>query len=669
MRVALIAFIFLSFHAASQQVKVIGRVTDKRSKVLDNVVVRDANDTSRFVLTNTLGVYEFYANPGDTLNLIFELNDLKERYNLILENKTVQRIQDVKFNFILEREVVVDAKRTDPFEIPKLPKYDVQKIPMGSVERSLVYTTAAVSNNELTSNYNVRGGSYDENLVYVNGFNIYRPFLTRSGQQEGMSFINSALVSSIRFSAGGFDAQYGDRLSSVLDIEYKTPNSLRGSGMASLLGVESHLEHAPSNRLNFLVGARYRANGYLLNSLPAKGAYNPVFWDAQFLTNYAVTENITWSVIGHFSSNDYRFAPQTQKTDFGTANEAYSFMIYFDGQERSRFQTMMGGTSLKWKVNKKLDLDFYSTVFNTDEREYYDIQGQYYINELETDPSKEEYGDSIAVLGVGTFLNHARNRLNATIFNVYHNGKYLIKNKYIDDDRTKFRNQTFQWGANLQHDQFYDVLSEWKMIDSAGYSQPQASPNQVELYETIKGKLDLAALRYTGFIQLNSSWSNTKRNYVATVERKKGFIFRKTIETVSDTIRESNARWALSLGARTGYTTANNEFYITPRASVSYFPRIYMFNNGKLKRRDLKLRLASGLYYQPPFYREFRTFDGNLNLNVKSQKSFHAITGADVFFNMWDREVPFKFTAEAYFKYLWDVNPYEIDNVRTRYYA
>ena len=669
MRVALIAFIFLSFHAASQQVKVIGRVTDKRSKVLDNVLVRDARDTSYFVLSNTLGVYEFNANQGDTLHLIFELNDLKEQINVIVENKQVQRIPDVKFNFILEREVVVDARRTDPFEIPKLPKYDVQKIPMGSVERSLVYTTAAVSNNELTSNYNVRGGSYDENLVYVNGFNVYRPFLTRSGQQEGMSFINSALVSSIRFSAGGFDAQYGDRLSSVLDIEYKTPNSLRGSVMASLLGVESHLEHAPSNRFNFLVGARYRANGYLLNALPAKGAYNPVFWDAQFLTNYAVTENVTWSVIGHFSSNDYRFAPQTQKTDFGTANEAYSFMIYFDGQERSRFQTMMGGTSLKWKVNKKLDLDFYSTVFNTDEREYYDIQGQYYINELETDPSKEDYGDSIAVLGVGTFLNHARNRLNATIFNVYHNGKYLIKNKYVDDNRTKFRNQTFQWGANLQHDQFHDVLSEWKMIDSAGYSQPQASPNQVELYETIKGKLDLAAFRYTGFIQLNSSWSNTKRNYVASVERKKGFVFRKTIETVSDTIRESNARWALSVGARTGYTTANNEFYITPRASVSYFPRVYMFNNGKLSRRDLKLRFASGLYYQPPFYREFRTFDGNLNLNVKSQKSFHAITGADVFFNMWDREVPFKFTAEAYFKYLWDVNPYEIDNVRTRYYA
>jgi hypothetical protein len=669
MRVALIALIFLSFHAASQQVKVIGRVTDKRSKVLDNVLVRDTRDTSYFVLSNSLGVYEFNAIQGDTLHLVFELNDLKEQINVIVDNRQVQRIQDVKFNFILEREVVVDAKRTDPFEIPKLPKYDVQKIPMGSVERSLVYTTAAVSNNELTSNYNVRGGSYDENLVYVNGFNVYRPFLTRSGQQEGMSFINSALVSSIRFSAGGFDAQYGDRLSSVLDIEYKTPNSLRGSVMASLLGVESHLEHAPSNRFNFLVGARYRANGYLLNALPAKGAYNPVFWDAQFLTNYAVTENVTWSVIGHFSSNDYRFAPQTQKTDFGTANEAYSFMIYFDGQERSRFQTMMGGTSLKWKVNKKLDLDFYSTVFNTDEREYYDIQGQYYINELETDPSKEEYGDSIAVLGVGTFLNHARNRLNATIFNVYHNGKYQIKNKYVDDDRTKFRNQTFQWGANLQHDQFYDVLSEWKMIDSAGYSQPQASPNQVELYETIKGKLDLAAFRYTGFIQINSSWSNTKRNYVASVERKKGFIFRKTIETFTDTIRESNARWALSIGARTGYTTANNEFYITPRASVSYFPRVYMFNNGKLSRRDLKLRFASGMYYQPPFYREFRTFDGNLNLNVKSQKSFHAITGADVFFNMWDREVPFKFTAEAYFKYLWDVNPYEIDNVRTRYYA
>ncbi len=653
----------------SQETLVYGRCTDKKGKALENVSVSVKSDSSRIVFTNVKGEFEMRVASSMTIELVYRANDLKEERSYQIESKTSQKLPDVKFNFVSIVEVDVEARRQDPFELPKLPKYDVQKIPMGSVERSLVYTTAAVSNNELTSNYNVRGGSYDENLVYVNGFQVYRPFLTRSGQQEGMSFVNSALVESISFSAGGFDAQYGDRLSSVLDIKYKRPNSLKGSAMASLLGVESHIEHAPTSRFDFMAGARYRANGYLLNSLPAKGSYNPVFWDAQILTNYAITEKLTWSLLGHFSSNDYRFSPETQKTDFGTANEAYSFMIYFDGQENSRFQTMMGGTSLKWKPNKRLDLDCYATVFNTDEREYYDIQGQYFINELEKDPSKENYGDSVAVLGIGTFLTHARNRLNATIINTYHNGRYQLKNGYKDDERTKFRNHSLLWGANFQHDQFSDTLSEWKMIDSAGYSQPQASPNEVELYETIKGRLTLSDYRLTSFVQVNASWSNTKRELAVTARRKKGFIVRKEVESRTDTIRESNAKWALSMGVRSGYTSANNEFFLTPRMAVSFFPRVYMLNRGKVTRRDVRYRLASGMYYQPPFYREFRTFNGALNMNVKSQKSVHVITGTDVYFNMWDREVPFKFTAEAYFKYLWDVNPYEIDNVRTRYYA
>jgi hypothetical protein len=484
-----------------------------------------------------------------------------------------------------------------------------------------------------------------------------------------MSFINSALVKSVRFSAGGFDSQYGDKLSSVLDIEYKTPEKLKGSAMASLLGVETHFEHNPTSRFDYLIGARYRSNGYLLNSLPAKGAYNPVFWDAQFLTNFAVTENIKWSVIGHFSSNNYRFAPQTQETDFGTANEAYSFKIYFDGQEQTRFQTMMGGTSLKVKAGKKTQLDFYATVFNTNEREYFDIQGQYFINELETDPSKENYGDSIAVLGIGTFLNHARNKLNATILNVYHNGQFILKNEFKEEERIHFVSHTMLWGVNFQHDDFYDVLSEWKMIDSAGYSVPQGTSNQVELFETIKGQLSLQSNRFTSFVQMNSSWLNTKRDYPVEISIKEKVKGKKVLKTYRDTIVESSARFTFSYGTRAGYTTVNQEAYLTPRASISYFPRLYMVSNGKIKRRDMGIRLSSGLYYQPPFYREFRTFDGQLNLNVKSQKSYHLVAGTDIFFNLWNRDVPFKFTAEAYYKYLWDVNPYEIDNVRTRYYA
>jgi hypothetical protein len=662
-------FVFITFGFFAQEVRISGRCVDKRGKGLFDVQVYANKGIPALVFTDQNGVYEFIALKNDTIQLRYTASDYLEKRTIIVTEDQFQRLPDVKFSIQQQDIINVNARRIDPFEIPTLPYYDVQNIPMGSIERSLVYTTAATSNNELTTNYNVRGGNYDENLVYVNGFNIYRPFLTRSGQQEGMSFINSALVKSVKFSGGGFDAMYGDKLSSVLDIEYKTPKSFNGSLMASLLGVEAHVEQEVNSRFNYLVGARYRSNGYLLNSLPTKGSYNPVFWDAQFLTNYALNENVTWSLIGHFSSNNYRFSPQSQETDFGTANEAYSFRIYFEGQEQTRFQTMMGGTSVKWKVSEKTKLDFYATVFNTNEREYFDIEGQYYINELETDPSKEEYGDSIAVLGIGTFLNHARNKLNATIINVYHNGSHEFSNGFKNNENTKFSSQMLKWGVNFQHDDFYDVLSEWKMVDSSGYSLPQTNSGQIILYETIKGKLNLTSERFTGFLQWNGSWSKIKRDTIVSLNYKLKSENGKQVKTLQDTIRESVGRWALSLGTRAGYTTANQEFFITPRATVTYFPRAYMVNKGKIARRDLSYRFSTGMYYQPPFYREFRTFDGQLNLNVKSQKSYHAVLGTDVYFNMWERDVPFKFTAEMYYKYLWDVNPYEIDNVRTRYYA
>ena len=647
---------------------VVGKCTDKRNKGLSNVRVYQVEKPFNTSFTNEEGFYQLSVDRGDTVSIEFIIGDFNER-RIISTFKDTIRLADVRFSFIEEQAIKVQATRTDPFEIPKLPYVDLQKLPMPSVERTLVYTTAATSNNELTTNYNVRGGSYDENLVYVNGFAIYRPFLTRSGQQEGMSFINTALVQNIRFSAGGFDSQYGDKLSSVLDIDYKTPDHFEASAMASLLGVEAHSAGNPSSRFNYLVGARYRSNGYLLNALPTKGSYNPVFWDAQVLTNYALTENLTWSVLGHFSSNNYRFAPESQETDFGTANEAYSFNVYFDGQEQSRFQTLMGATALKWKASKRTQLDFYASVFNTNEREYFDIQGQYYINELETDPSQEQYGDSIAVLGVGSFLNHARNQLNATILSIYHNGKHVLRTGYTDDARENFRNQSILWGINYQQDDFYDVLSEWKMIDSAGYSLPQGTDDQIDLFESIKSKLSLQSSRLSGYAQFNSIWSSTKRNLPVRLTKKIKQNGQKIKREYVDTIRESNARWALNIGSRAGYTSMNEEMYVTPRLSLSYFPRAYMVRNGRIKRRDLVVRIASGMYYQPPFYREFRTFDGQLNLDVKAQKSVHIIGGTDVFFNMLNREVPFKFTAEAYYKYMWDINPYEIDNVRTRYYA
>ena len=660
----------LSICGIAQQITIVGSCIDKRGNPLENVQVDANSKPAIIVYSDSTGAYRFITETFDTLKIKLSIDGYRETRLIFRgDNESLSyQIKAVQFPIQQERTVTVISTKDDPFEITKLAPFDPQRI-TGSVERTLTLITAAVSNNELTTNYNVRGGNYDENLVYVNGFMVYRPFLTRSGQQEGMSFIHSALVESVKFSAGGFDAQYGDKLSSVLDIEYKTPKSTKGSAMLSLLGTEVHAEQAVSKKFNYIAGARYRSNGYLLNSLPTKGSYNPVFMDGQFLTNYQLNPKLTWSVLGHFSSNNYQFIPQTAVTDFGTANEAYSFRIYFDGQESTRFQTMMGGTALKYQASKNTDLDFYATIFNSNEKEYFDIQGQYYINELEMDPSKETYGDSIAVLGIGTFLNHARNQLNATITNIYHQGEHRVYANFKDFEKRHFYTSTINWGVNYQHDVFTDVLSEWKMIDSAGYSIPQASPNQVELFETIKSELSLVGERATAYGQWNQSWTNIHRNHAVAIQQKTKFNGIKTTKLFNDTISESAKKIALSLGLRSGYTSVNNEFYLTPRAALIFYPRNYMVHNGRITKRNISYRLASGLYYQPPFYREFRTLEGTLNTQVKSQKSFHLVASTDLLFSMWNRENPFKVSGELFYKYLWDVNPYEIENVRTRYYA
>lgn len=655
---------FLSI-AWGQNVQLTGFCVDKKGKPISEVQIK--SNQVLLCLSDANGKYQFNGNFGDTLNLVFQYGIFQETRIIVVNRNVEQKIPAILFQIQQSEQVIIQRIKEDPFDLIELPKIDLQQ--MISVEKYLTLTKPAVSNNELTSNYNVRGGNYDENLVYVNGFQVFRPFLTRSGQQEGMSFIHSSLVESIKFSAGGFDAEYGDRLSSVLDIKYKTPTAFRSSVAVSLLSEEAHIEGSVKDRFTFLVGGRYRSNGYFLNSLPTKGAYNPVFSDAQLLTEYAINPKLKWSILAHYSNNNFRFAPQTSITDFGTANEAYSFRIYFDGKESTRFQTIMVGTALKYKPTEKTNLDFYISGFNSDEREYFDIQGQYYINELETDPSQEEYGDSIAVLGIGTFLNHARNRLNADIFSAYHQGTHILKKDYIDYGRSHFVFSELRWGVAYELNQFVDVLSEWKMIDSAGYSLPQSSPNEIELFETIKSNLSLVNHKTTGYFQWNFSKSKTSFGKVVNLKNTIKVNGVKTSQFFTDTIRESATKLAFSIGNRLGYTSINNEFYLTPRLSVSYFPRAYMLKNNKVVRRNLSYRFASGLYYQPPLYREFRTVGGQLNTQVQSQKSLHVVLGTDLYFNMWERESPFKFSGELFYKYLWDVNPYEIENVRTRYYA
>lgn len=657
----------LAMQFCSQVNNIRGICIDNKGKPIENVFIKSNTIPIQNTYSDENGMYNFSFRIGDSVELVYQANEIIKKEKVLI-TKGMKLFPEISFSIQQQQGVDVIQDRETPFELESLPVIDAQRI-TGSVEKGLVLTTAATSNNELTSNYNVRGGNYDENLVYVNGFLVYRPFLTRSGQQEGMSFIHSALVRSVRFSAGGFDAQYGDKLSSVLDISYKDPQSFKSSLMLSLLGVEVHAEQKVNERFSYIAGARYRSNGYFLNSLPTKGAYNPVFMDGQIATKTKLSKKLNLNTLLHYSSNNYRFSPQTSETDFGTANEAYSFRIYFDGQEQTKFETMMGGVSLNWQPSDKTKLDLYATAFQTTEREYFDIQGQYYINELETDPSKEEFGDSIAVLGIGTFLNHARNRLDATIINIYHNGEQVLHNGFIDQKKEKYRNRTLKWGLSFQADEFQDVLSEWRMIDSAGYSVPQNNPNEIELFETIKGDLSLNNQRYTGFLQLNSIWSKTRKNIFITRSYKVGEHGDKEKLTLSDTVKESSSKLALRIGTRGGYTTINNEFYLTPRVALVYYPSAFVVKNKSLKKRNISYRLSSGMYYQPPFYREFRYFDGTLRTNVQSQKSLHIVAGIDFYFNMWQRELPFKFSGELYCKYLWDVNPYQIENVRTRYYA
>ncbi len=664
----------LTYPVFGQNVTYKGRVIDIKQAGLSDIEIRIPSKDTVFY-TNKNGDYSIEAQAKDTFTIVY----FADRYTPIQKqfvdgskynNQRFLNAIQFKIESISGVEVIRQAEK--PFELDKLEIRDWQVLPIQNIEQALVFTTAARSSNELTSNYNVRGGNYDENLIYVNGFQIYRPFLTRAGQQEGMSFINSSLVESLSFSAGGFDAHYGDKLSSVLDINYRKPEPFRASIMASLLGAEAHIEQqlGRRKRFNYMAAGRFRSNGYFLNSLPVKGAYNPVFGDVQALTNYAMNENWTWSTLFHYSDNTYNFVPQSQKTDFGVFNEAYQFNVYFEGQEKSRFQTLMGATKFSYVSNQaKTKMDFYASYFHSDERETFDVLGEYYINQLETNPAKETYGDSIDVLGIGGYLDHGRNRLKASVANFYHTGSYDLYHGQMKNNPNKFIQQDLLWGMNAEFSHFKDKLSEWKYIDSAGYNLPQ-NPSKVELSEVVKGNALLNNQRFTGHVQYRATFTAHKRNYIVSKSYKyKDQNKEKHKIVLTDTLPTSTDKWAINFGTRVGYTTINNELFVTPRLSLTYYPRTYVIKDSSIVKRTSSLRFATGLYYQPPMYREMRTFAGEINPNVRSQKSLHVILGYDAFFYMLARNNPFKFTAEVFFKHLWDVNPYQVINVRTRYYA
>ncbi|MEM7162746.1 MAG: carboxypeptidase-like regulatory domain-containing protein [Bacteroidota bacterium] len=526
--------------------------------------------------------------------------------------------------------VVIEDKRIRRENIiPIEPKIAI-KVPSvrGGIEDLIVSQLGVSSNNELSSSYSVRGGSFDENLVYVNDIQVYRPFLARSGQQEGLSFPNPNMVSSILFSAGGFEAKYGDKMSSVLDIKYAKPQEFEASVQGSLLGYSGHFGTRSKNRrLSTIQGFRYKTNRYILGSLDTGGDYEPAFTDFQSYITYALSDQLELGFLGNYAVNNYRFVPEDRQTDFGSINEALRFTVFFEGQEITRFETLFGALNLNYQSNPNTLLKFIASAFNTEENENFDIIGLYRLDELERDLGSDEFGDVVRNIGVGGYLSHSRNRLDANVFNFEHKGykTWGGDKKYL------------QWGASFQLEQLTDRISEWQLIDSSGYSIPINPRDSIVLFDIIKTQNELDNSRLQTYIQNSWEW-----------------------------LTKDSSEMSLTAGVRATYWTYNKETNISPRASISFKPKNWS-NKTKGTKRDVLLKFSTGLYYQPPFYKEFRGLFGEINNNIKAQRSIHFVLGYDQNIEIWNR--PFKFISEAYYKQLNNLVPYELDNVRLRYYA
>jgi hypothetical protein len=570
--------------------------------------------------TDSLGNYTLSILSNTKVKVSFShLNYDTQVYELELavgEVKKLNRILKFKENIINEAVVSDDANRdntmmrVDPkiaLEIPTI---------SGGIEAVLKTLPGVSSNNELSSQYNVRGGNYDENLVYVNDIEIYRPFLVRSGQQEGLSFINPDLVASLSFSAGGFEAKYGDKMSSVLDVKYKRPRKFAATVAGSLLGGSAHVEGSSKDyRFSYLGGFRYRTNQYILGSLDTDGAYRPQFMDAQGLLNFDINDKWSVSALVNYAQNKYNFVPENRETDFGTISEALRFTVFFDGQEVNTFETMLGALTVEYRPEPKLKLKLIASGFRSNETETFDVQGQYFLGQLENNFGSDNLGEVAFNRGIGTFLDHARNYLTANVLSLRHIGKWFDGYRILD------------WGIKYQYEDITDRLSEWNVIDSSGFSLP-LNPNNLQVFDVLKTTIKLRSHRTSGFIQNTWLFSDTSKH-------------------------------KLTAGVRFHYWDVNKQFIVTPRVNYSFDP--------KWEKTDMIFRASGGLYYQPPFYRELRDLDGNLNKDVRAQQSYHAVVGMDYNFKAWKR--PFKLVAEVYYKYLNDLVTYEIDNVRIRYYA
>ena len=634
-----IVLLFIGNFVFAQFARVKGIILDENNNPVENVNI---SYQTKSTITNSNGFYTLTVPANKKITLIFSHISLKKT-TATLQLKTNE---DFEFNVTMNDnaeqmgEVIVTAKNRKRIQgITTIEPEMIRKIPGANagVENILKTLPGVYSNNELSTQYAVRGGNYDENLVYVNEVEVYRPFLVRSGQQEGLSFTNTDLVQNVDFSAGGFQSKYGDKLSSVLDITYRRPTKFGISTEASLLGGSLAIDAVSKNqKWSAITGVRYRDNSLLVNSQQTETNFKPTFADLQTNIIYNASTKLQWSFLGNISQNKYNYQPISRQTNFGTINEPIALQVYYEGQEKDRYDTYFGAFKTTYKPSDNFTLKFITSAYHTLEQEYFDIFAGYYLGEVDTNIGSETFGGVTYSRAIGTQLNHARNDLDALIVNAEVKGFHDIKKTQVE------------WGFKYTREDIRDRIVEWEVIDSAGFS---INPPRLNL--------PINDQPYNPYIGPLVPFQNVRALNFATVDRLSGYaqLNRKTNLGNHDVWFNIGARmhqWKVNGANQVG----NSQLEFSPRAQFAIKPDW---------EKDMVFRFSTGLYVQPPSYRELRDSNGSVIPNVKAQKSIHFVLSSDYSFKMWNR--PFKLVSEAYYKILKDVNPYTLDNVRIRYAA
>ena len=607
------ALLMLSMTALAQSFTLKGIVTDDEGNALELATVACVAQ-GKVTMTNLKGEYSMTLQSADSVVIRYTMVGYKSRTRTLYKPQGTQTLRILLRADQQLDEVVVTERRRQTSQTEQLDLKNIKGVPTasGNAIEELIQQQAGVStHNELSSQYNVRGGSFDENFVYINNVEVYRPLLIRSGQQEGLSVINPDMVEHVGFSSGGFEAKYGDKMSSALDITYKRPKALEATASASLLGASAYVGMS-SKKFSMSHGLRYKTNRYLLGSLETTGEYKPNFLDYQTFITYEPNRRWTLSLLGNISENHYNFRPKDRETSFGTMEDVKSFRVYFDGQEKDIFRTLFGTASITRHLGDSTHVKLLWSAFHTKEQEAYDIQGQYWLDDTQ----------SAEQLGVGTYMEHARNYLTANVQSLK-----LIFNRQL-------RRHDIEAALTMKWEDIKEQSREYEMRDSSGYSVPH-NGQRLDLIYTLASKNEMSSRRIEGYVQDTYKW-----------QRGESF-------------------FTLNYGLRFANWSFNHETIVSPRASIAIVPG---------SNQNITYRFATGLYYQAPFYKELRDTTtqagitvATLNRNIKSQQSLQFIAAMDYRFRMMNR--PFKFTAEAYYKALSNLIPYNVQNVKVTYYG